>query len=305
MKKLPLALCIILFAMSCRSGRQGCTPPNSNTKPISLNGLDSVTALKMIDNFNKIKSVDKTPLPASIWISSVELHDMIILLEAERDSDIAHRNPKDTDRLKGLTDGVRVYFACDTMATNPHNSTSIIITSTKDNGKSTSPDSVCLSGRRHLDYYTHSLNFDLFKIGDIEGEICNGGPACVGDSLYIPSKNPSDRVDSKPYSLSRKKAEKMVQNFYNHPINTEGEWFNLSELVRIDQDPKYDGIRFYFATNDKGSNPEFSGKDCFIITTTAYSKQIGAYVDYFNTSGGTNTIASPQDNGELCPTNCN
>jgi hypothetical protein len=111
------------------------------------------------------------------------------------------------------------------------------------------------------------------------------------------------------------------------PINSNAEWFDLSMWKTLDQDTTVSGIRIYFATNSKCKKDtnEYEQKkslrDGFVITPTKYNKDSGIHEDNFKCNSSINYLNSymsfykndkrrrllgpNQDNGELCPNNCN
>lgn len=306
MKKLILFTCVAFMLVAFNVG-----PPKKSASPtnqISLNGIPEGLARDMISQFASIQAKDSSPLPESVWIGKEEFHDIVTLLVKEKADDEARKDPTDTSK-ENVTDGMRIYFACDTSATNPHNSTSIILVATKDDGASHEDQAVCSSGRQHLDNYTHSATAPLFMLNNISGEICTKGASCIGDSLYIKSVHPSvSTCHDFPHSISRDLAERMVGSFNGHSITTTSEWFDLCYLRNIDR--TQDGVRIYFATRDPNQRPELSSRDAFIIVPTKYSSKYNAYLDDFTCPDKYYYCSIPislgggGDNGELCPANC-
>ncbi|HVS94361.1 MAG TPA: hypothetical protein VHE59_20125 [Mucilaginibacter sp.] len=297
---------------------------SGQTTSISLNGIDQQTASAMITHFAAHKDSDKNPLTVSVWLSKQMVHNMVLLLEAERSSQTPTQGTGiDTaDKTLGLTDGVRIYFASDPAINTYPLKTSIILVSTKDAGLSTEPVASCKSGRKHADYYPHASNAALFNSGSINGVVCNDNNTCNGAALYSTCYNcvPDLTCQSLlPHSVSRDQAEMMVHSFKHHPINTTSEWFDLALWEAIDADTVHTGIRIYFGTNRYDSvNTYTSKRDALVITTTKTDPATGANVDYFDCAisrtyqrlyGGRyfkgRWAGPPQDNGELCPNSCN
>ncbi|MGZ3929195.1 MAG: hypothetical protein ACXVJG_19705, partial [Mucilaginibacter sp.] len=115
--------------------------------------------------------------------------------------------------------------------------------------------------------------------------------------------------------------EKMVQAFYGKPFNAKSEWFDiamLQYLVGEMNDEQDDGIRVYFARGAAGvSKPDDIDKARFVIVTTRPAvnplTHAPIHKDYFDcihpvlvaaVNKGTKK-QGVNDNGELCPTNCN
>jgi hypothetical protein len=138
----------------------------------------------MINHFDSIKANDKSPTALSTWISKNEIHAIIELLDFEIKNEKPTQGTGDNarDDMIGITDGIRIHFACDPNAINLQNTTSIILVSTKDNG--IYDDASCPSGKKHLDYFSHSSDAALFKMGDIKGLLCDGKSNCSGTLLY-------------------------------------------------------------------------------------------------------------------------
>jgi hypothetical protein len=282
---------------------------------ISLNGISESYASAMMDHFAKMKAANKHPIATSIWLSKKEIHEIVTLLETEKGTGLPN--------TPGVTDGFRIYFACDTFAKHYPLNTSIILVSTRDNGKSDLSTIECPSQRKHLDYYEHNSNAGLFKMGYISGEICYGKGNCVGAKLYHPGIYIDDPTcpPGRPHHIRTQLARHMVAKFENHVINTVSEWFGLGVLEEIDADAKPSGIRIYFATHPLGLSKKekpFSNRDAFVIVPTKWNSKTKSDDDYFDcktdsyftkkimllslTAGGN---GQGEDDGELCPTNCN
>ena len=318
MKNLALTICSV-FILVCAHGQP-------KTSELTLNGIDSATAKVMIMHFQNNKNRDTIPLTTSIWLSKEVIHDIVSLLHAEIATQIPLQGTGAdiTDKTIGITDGVRIYFASDTSVNTIPLKASIILVSTKDGGISSEPSASCKSGKKHQDYYNHLANADLFKVSLTSSQICNGNNNCAGDSLYRTCYNCVDDPNCPvlPHNISRKSAEEMVHNFRKHSVNTTSEWFDLSFWEALDADTVYNGIHVYFGTYSKSSDQYKSLRDAFVITTTKYDRKTGTNADYFDCPVGASYRAvynlkyakkgiSPpmmdpgQDNGELCPFNCN
>ena len=90
MKKVTLLipLFIIFFSSSCN---QGSKSPTSIAPKIasgaqfleSLNGIDTLTSARYIQNFNEDQDNDDSPRRTSVWLSKEELNDIYNLLRGE------------------------------------------------------------------------------------------------------------------------------------------------------------------------------------------------------------------------------
>jgi hypothetical protein len=313
MKKLLLAIGIAFVVVSCsqsntknEEGKAKALTP-SLTAYKSLNGVDAIDAASRIQNFKDLTSQDVRPMKQSVWIKKEMLHDIVLMLDAEKQQGISEGR---TD----ITDGIRIYFASDpssTTTTHPL-TTSIILVATKDNGASANDEISCPSRRRHLDYYEHSANAILYKLGSYE-QNCSDGATCPGATLYnCPSCSSLPGCTSTPHDIPLPVALKMVADFHDHAINTYGEWFDLGLFEILDKETRHNGIRIYFATRPTSSNIDLSNRDAFVITTTEGTQNTDYYdcetaIAYRNLYKAKYVHARtpPQDNGELCPKNCN
>jgi hypothetical protein len=289
---------------------------------ITLNGIKKADADKMFCHFLKFKGQDKSPVKKSIWFDSVTFHRIVVLLNKERGADPANGVP---DRF-GQTDGMRVYFISDTTISSGKLNNSIMLVSTKNNGPSTSVPSKA----RHLSYYEHDAKDILFteNANTLKGITSTRYPHKWGENLYLFGiyKDDVSSCDEPDYT-SRKRAYKMVNQFGNDTIRTEGEWFSI-KLLRLLDRSQHDGIRIYFCRhpekNGKTADTDVN-KENFVLVSTQLHTHFGKsyHADVFNckathaffmeknnlewyrhhkfygNSGG------GDDNGELCPTHCN
>lgn len=273
----------------------------------TLNGVDGTDAGKMIQHFKELNTNDKAPTPECVWISKEMLHDIVVLLESEKKAQIAQGR---TD----TTDGIRVYFATPPNIAGPHPVHTILLVSTKDNGLSKLTPHQCKSRHNHSDYYEHSLNASLFKLKAF-GEVCTEGKKCPGDSLYVTCTTCAvENQNCKLFShyIPRSRAEVMVQHFSDHYINTYSVWFDFKFWKDLDRDKVHNGIHIYFATHPPMTDDsDYSSRNTFVITTTKNDSKLGT-VDYFDCKK-TDLVKITahfawlpgQDQGELCPDNCN
>ncbi|RKR80330.1 hypothetical protein BDD43_0427 [Mucilaginibacter gracilis] len=318
MKNLLFGLSVLLFAASCGQNKgstafPGATAaeakmrpmlPPASVKALSLNNIDKATALKMIDHFARYSAHDNKPSIVSYWISWDMLNAMVTMLDKELAAQTSTSKP-------GPIDGVRIYFAADPSVTTFPLKPTIILVSTKDSGDFSPQE------RLHHDYYEHAANDALFSLNSI---VQPGVAAAPGAKLYAVSGERDDvNCVPLPHNITRDKAEKMVMGFKNHAINTVSEWFDLNMFEVLAKDPHHYGLRIYYATHPN-TDTGIEGRDAFVITTTLYDAAARANVDVFDCSVISNVrksynknkkARSPlfpppgDDNGELCPYNCN
>jgi hypothetical protein len=294
----------------------------------SLNGIDTEKAAVMINYFVNNKRKDFRPTRRSVWFDSATIRRMYDLLQSERSQE--HPGPHGI----GFTDGIRIYFACDSTTENGHLKNSIIVVSTKISGK----DSSVPSGHTHKDYYYHSEKSALFDSTNLTATagsvkqrqwINTRGENLY--NLYYSSDDyscPGDR-----HYIARRKAKIMVDQFgldslkANDIIATTSEWFDFELLQAFVNDTHpHDGLRIYFARHpDSYNNVKDTDryKDAFILIPTQHAKFLfwGYHKDYFDCRstesyilGNAKLIAwnkfrkfidgGGDDNGEICPTHC-
>ena len=330
----------IIFSSCCNQGSNAKkNTVNTTAKKIAnaaakgppfletLNGVDSLTAAKYIQNFKIDEDDDDSPRRTSIWFSKEELTDIYNLLDAEITEEKKNQNPSAPDLQKGITDGIRIYFSKD----NNYN-LGIIVVSTKDGGPSPLPRTVCPSGRQHKDYDLHNPDSSLFKFVQIGGLVshddCNGGAVLYQD-VPCPECAKQYCNQTAPHYLTYQQCLDMVSNYGDDSINSDSEWFDFYFLKSIVDygrtDRAFQGIRIYFArhlqTDTKSGYPDQSA---FVITTTVYDPTISNFKDNFDCKAeeeyfeyfylkNKDEYLSPssrprglpgQDNGELCQPNC-
>jgi len=333
MKKIILFSCIGLFIYSCGVRKDPIIASESILKArltkdsdavnykISLNGVDSTDAFKMQAQFLTYRDQDKYPTRETFWFNRTAMLNIYNLLTKEREYESAHGI---SEFSKGFTDGIRIYFASDTSVSKGHLINSIIMVSTKNDGKYPPAP----SGYKHLDYYSHSKTDILFgNLRVIRGEpsqrniLKNKGQNLYNVCAYCDTTPPCDTT--KPHYITQRKAHNMVSHFGTHPISTKSEWFDYNLIKDLALDDVHDGLRIYFARHPKKfkSKPDTNAKkEAFIlITTRVDNNNKTGHDDYFdcqttgqyfglfdkeNLTGGSVT-AGGQDNGELCPDNCN
>ena len=287
------------------------THPNLGLVQKSLNNIDSSTAQAMIAKFNSLHSADKTPQVCSYWIPKATLHNIVSILNKEKQGKTGI----------GATDGIRIYFAYDLAANSGNLINRIILVATHDNGVFSG------STRKHKDYYYHNASDPLFSMSNYGSTfIGNSTNSVPGALLFEVCSNCVDNPNCPPssHSISRASAETMVHNFYQHPhpIQNYSEWFDLNLLNYLDNDLTSSGIRIYIASSNTSSSwliPSSTISDRFILTETSIDPITKANTDNFScstttaitslatTASGTGNGSSgtpPQDEGELCPQNC-
>jgi hypothetical protein len=275
-----------VLILSCRKNQTEQHASSGKTLEITLNGIDKTTARKEIEYFDTQKANDPTPLSTSIWFDRSMIQHMAELLNSEH------------------ADGIRIYFISAFAESAPLKN-SIAMVSTKAWGKN--PD--VRSGTYHRDYYEHSATAALFSnIKTINGLISHN---ITDDGMLLyntcttctPDVAPNNE---NPHQLTRQAAEKMAQGFGGHPISATSEWFDLKLFQSFAEDKNTDGLRIYFATKTTGMSQP--GSDAFVLIKTIPSSTPGTHIDYFGSPGVNRykvVADGGQDEGELCPPNCN
>lgn len=299
MKQLTLLIFIGIIIMSCNlstKNKSNATAAQSGVVQESLDGIDSARAVRWIAAFEKdAASYKLTTL--NFLIKKDTLQKMVNLLVSEK------------------ADGMRIYFVGDPK--NPAAIT-ILLVSTRDSS---------LAGYHH-DYYTHSDTAPLIEL-NLHGftgytEAQSPGALLYTNCVKCEGDTSCDFANN-PHYLTRVVAEGMVQS-YNKPApdgtqQTYAEWYDLDMLSAFVADPNCDGIRVYFARHLKNvGDPQYVYRACFVITNTENKTNNNIYKDYFScTTLNSYFIKSEkqhpnwytiprspgQDNGELCPNNCN
>ncbi|NNU33559.1 hypothetical protein HK413_04310 [Mucilaginibacter sp. S1162] len=166
----------------------------------------------------------------------------------------------------------------------------------------------------HHDYYDHLQS--ALHVSTVPLKIAVESENTAGALLRKPCGNcdfePSCAALNRPGAIKRSYAEKMVKNFNGKVMTTHAVWFDAARLNEMAQGPGFAGIRIYMATyHDDTYNA--NGKSTFVLTTV---DNIGN--DYFycesdtrSTEKGGNKVRynshfpPPENNGSLCPNNCN
>jgi hypothetical protein len=301
MKKLGLfIICFALIGSRTKVHGQG----------ISLNGIPQDEAIKMFNFYQQNRGQDTQPTRQSVWIKGEDLKNIIDLLKKEK--------KEDPDQVHS-TDGVRIYFASKIGYGNGSLNTTIIMMPTK-YLRDTIINTVTVG--LHHDYFKHAPA-DSTMLASIKDKIYKKHRYYrQGEGLYDPCTNcdvPCPIPNPNPHYIDRKQAEEMVKNFGNEAMKTNSEWFDLRLLDELANDNRYDGMRLYFAKHGP-NDPDVKGqivkdKEALIwVPTVRVPKLLFFYEhqDRFDCDAAKNYMlkffnaVSPggQDNGELCPSNC-
>jgi len=219
-----------------------------------------------------------------------------------------------------------------------HMVNSVVLVSTKNAGA----DSIEPNLIHHKDYYIHDLSDVLFKNRDTTRGVGEKRPPALvniikGQNVYnVYLKHDNDTLTNDPHYTSRQKAHQMANYFGLDTMRTISEWFDIKLLSALDK-TTHDGIRIYFVRHKtqytyRGlikqtptQDPDSLKEAFFIIPTIPYgnsgtkhkdnlaakksldeliksnfynSKRFSIVRPMIDTIGG-------DDNGSLCPTNCN
>ncbi|MCC8424457.1 hypothetical protein [Mucilaginibacter sp. UR6-11] len=294
---------------------------------ITLNGIGKSTAEAMIAHFDSCKGRDTRPTRQSVWFDSATIHRMVRLLDKEIVEQRAARNPQEPDTLMGVADGIRIYYISDLRVKTGRLVNSVALISTQHNGH----DCQVTSCAKHKDYYNHAKNDDLFKDTiAIRGRVSKKPAVIVanGEITYnicvrncnVPSCDPRSI-----HYITRRQAHMMLNQFRGRSITTKSEWFDLNLFRDFVNDKTVDGLRIYFARHPIERDTTTSGKDAFILVPTRSATFLGKQIheDYLNCETTNNffknftrknqfrrgsrdlrPVGGGQDNGELCPSNC-
>jgi hypothetical protein len=306
MKKVILLLIVaifISFAFSFKINKTK-TPPSIIYK--TLNGVDQASADTMIRNFQATMTTDTRPVILNFFLSKDMLVKIVKLLDDEclAEGNAVHK-----------TDGVRIYLAKKTR-TSP---ITLLLVSTIDS-TITDSNKWC----KHHDYYAHSLKEDLYRYAPLPIISCDKLGNCPGAELYHSCGCPDDTscyFPDHPHYLRRSVAEAMVQACHDHALTTKAEWFDKDMLKALSKDSKCQGIRIYFATHPKNDPITIDENMDALVITTTHKDLIDTtiYRDYFDCktlqsyfetslklhpNWYLHPLSPGQDNGELCPNNC-
>lgn len=280
---------ILLFLIFSACGNQASNNANSSDTSnglmpahadlVTLNGYTFAEAETMVKQFlNESHSAEKQ---TSIWFSKNYIDSLDVILPKEG------------------ADGFRIYFA------RKGERNALVIVSTRQS-KAASKNSVA----NHKDYFDHKSSF--FQPGNNPNTIGiseNGVPearlhaAIDKDCSNLPCNNSGN-------TISCEQGHKWVSQFRPDTVTTKNIWYPIELLHSWKQELdkavlnglKGDGIRIYFAKNDKNNS-------LLVFTTTRENKK--KRTDFYDCAtnmaqkdgGGNNGFVT--DNGEECPNNCN
>jgi len=317
MKKMLLIFGIITIIMSCNSTNKNSNTGSStkdtvNTKKTgglvykTLNGVDQIQALAMIEKFDTTCYQKQKLSSLNFWFSRAVINDIVNLIKDDsvRQINAAHH-----------VDGIRVYFASDIAV--PSNISILLVTTVDSTSSAT--DSL------HHDYYCHADSELLFSDTGIAGTVYKPGQS-KGANLYKANvlgifDDLTCNFGKHPHYIRRAMAHKMVVAFGNDIVNSRGEWFPKDLFEDMTNSQRCDGMRIYFAKHPPKGNTTtaFNNRDAFVIATTQEDKTNKFnHNDYFDCTTFEQSVKkhapSPfvyrinvagQDNGSLCPNNCN
>lgn len=299
MKKLVLfIICFVLLGGKTKVHSQG----------ISLNGVQRADAIAMVNFYQQNRKQDINPTRQSMWFDAATFKRIVDLLIKERD------HPKDSAHP---TDGLRIYFASNVGVGPGRLRNTIIMMPTRQAGDNPS----VLSGKFHHDYFDHTPA-DSIMLAASKEKLYEKRFYRRGEQLYNHHRQTeAPCTDPGPHYIDRDKAEQMVQNFGLDTMTTNSEWFDLDLLEGFVNDPHpHDGIRLYFAkhgpTDPVINNQDVKNKEAFIwVPTQSHGIPLfKTHKDYFDCGTVRQALAKfrplvdsgpgGQDNGELCPSNC-
>ncbi len=303
MKKLLLVIGVALIGLlffSCKQNEKNKTmdSPKENKpnrgilqgkKDITLNGIDAITAQTMITHFAMNRDDDKKPRLTSVWFSKQTIHSIDSLLCAEKKSG---KN----------TDGLRIYFASDPSIIKPQLNYIIALVSTYTDSN-TYPNNPNRS--THRDYYDHDAIFLNSTTGDITYDGKDSGALLYSSSPPCPVPDNNPCYFAPQHFITCHDANKWVRNYGKSKINTFSEWFELDLINQLDAGLQniannLDGLRIYLAKADNISTyKDHKNRHLFIIVPTTNKNKV--HQDYY----GCIEVHYINDNGQLCPYNCN
>ncbi|HZY36618.1 MAG TPA: hypothetical protein VFE53_08215 [Mucilaginibacter sp.] len=309
MKKTALFLCIIATTLKVHGQ--------------SLSGYTQQQVNTMIKPFNNYSQMPKI---TSVWFDKSIINNILALLNSE----VAQYG----------TDGLRIYFADD----NSNNET-IVLVSTFNQGQPNprSAESDYYHDDYYTHSPSAALFKMTIPITGVpcHDQSCDGG-ALLYVKSGLPDDSTCDK--NNPHYLERGMCEDMVIGFANQKtkINSRGEWFDLDMLngfSEVFKNQSIDGIRIYFGRHPIYDQYSwYGGMDGFVMVPTQAvvdpKTQDTIHRDFFDCHFASNYFINSmkdtrrhfikppkknkhallvfplasyggQDNGELCPNNCN
>lgn len=290
----------------------------------SLNGIIDTVAKKMINNYETyIKSNKLILKQQNVWFDKTTFKSMTDYIDSINTANV--NQPQ-----KPKIDGVRMYLGMSGNASSKFVFQVIMVATVYDGYCDT-----CPSKGYHKDIY-FDASASLFQSKRIQGRTMFRRKIFgQGERLYTPDTDTSDDVvcpNTEPHYITRKQAETWVANDTSKVgMITNSEWFEIGLLDTLANDTKHDGIRIYLAKHGPNDTDKYQknikNKDICIFETTESSwfthrdyfdcnTTAGYFNKYLNKlknsnspydkilaeGGGTNS--GGQDNGELCPDNC-
>ncbi len=301
-----LMLAVIIVA-GCNSGNDEKTGATNDTSAVvarptvvevttsgtnvkkTLNNIDSANASLWIENYKKARATPGMVVENVSYVFNKRMVDKILAYLSKEG---------------GNVDGIRFYLAKKSVT---DAETMLLLVSTKA-GSGTD---------KHIDYYEHDeLLFDTARVVTLRVNKKGTDPGAV---LYDKCPTCPDLENGCKLSkgaLPRSYAEKMIQGFDGKNMNTDAIWLPLDLFKNMALEKSFDGIRIYFGTYPDGTytppnQPSYAGRNTIVLT---YIDRNG--VDDFNCSpisvkskiSGNDNDGSPagppQNNGSLCPHNC-
>lgn len=281
MKKSIYSILLLLVFSACGNQSSNKAVGSSNetmaarADSVTLNGYTFAEADEMARSF--LKNGFSTEKQTSLWFSKNYIDSLETILSLEG------------------ADGIRMYFA----RNGKKNALVIVSTIQSEN---TTPT--------HIDNFDHKSNF--FQPGNNPhtlGLSENGVPEA---RLHAAKSTDCSSLpcNSSGNTISCEQGHRWVSQFNGGPITTSSIWYPIELLHSWKQELdkavtkglKGDGIRIYFARNDKNRN-------ILVFTTTRENKK--KRTDFYDCNSGMankdgdGNNGFVADNGEECPNNCN
>jgi len=255
----------------------------------TLNNVDSTEARTLIETYKKGREGQgMTVENVSYFFNRDMVRKMLAYLEKEGN----------------VADGIRFYLGKKS-ATDAQ--TMLLLVSTKAGPA---------GGDKHVDYYDHDGGlFDTARVVTLRVNKKGTDPGAVLYNQCPTCPDIEKGCTLTKGSLPRSYAEKMIQGFDGTKMNTDAIWLPISLFKNMANERSFNGIRIYFGTYPDGTytppgQPSYAGRNTIVLT---YADRNG--VDDFDCSpslakskdvnaldGGSS--GPPQNNGSLCPNNC-
>lgn len=247
---------------------------------VTLNGYTFAEAETMVRSF--LREGYGSEKQTSIWFSKTYIDSLDTILRSEG------------------ADGFRIYFA------RKGSKNTIVMVATKKTKIKNPKDTTLFT---HRDHFTlKSLFLKPGKNSEILGISENGVPearmysAAESDCTILPCNESIN-------TISCEQGRQWVNRFSQAPITTTSLWYPIGLLqswkkeldAAVANKADGDGIRIYFAKNDKGRN-------VFVMSTTRIingQKRTDYYECYYRDPEKGIKKIDVSDNGEECPNNCN